>query len=155
MSPIFFALALINPPYWICTRSGLQQCNNIATAQKLGCKISDFQGSFPHACRSVLLIYVVLDSCHMLKLARNALGFMKVFVTPKGGKISWENIETLYKIQQDDILHIGNKLKTKHMQWHEHKMNVADFRSGFCNLSKVLLSAKIFCSETIISMNLC
>ena len=61
----------------------------------------------------------------MLKLARNALGFMKVFVTPKGGKISWENIEALYKIQQDDILQIGNKLKPKHMRWHKHKMNVS------------------------------
>ena len=52
---------------------------NIATARKLGCKIDDLQGSFPHPCRSDLTVYVILDICHMLKLARNALGDMKVF----------------------------------------------------------------------------
>ena len=98
---------------------------NIATARKLGCKIDDLQGSFPHPCRPDLTVYVILDICHMLKLARNALGDMKVFLTPKGEKISWEFLEALYKIQQQDILHIGNLLKTKHMQWQKHKMNVS------------------------------
>jgi hypothetical protein len=79
---------------------------NIATARKLGCKIDDLQGSFPHPCRSDLTVYVILDICHMLKLARNALGDMKVILTPKGEKISWEFLEALYKIQQQDTLHI-------------------------------------------------
>ena len=53
----------------------------------------------------------------MIKLARNALSDMKVFVTPNGDTISWECIATLYKTQQTDILHLGNKLKTKHVKW--------------------------------------
>ena len=50
---------------------------------------------------------------------------MKVFLTPKGEKISWEFLEALYEIQKEDILHIGNSLKTKYMQWQKHKMNVS------------------------------
>ena len=98
---------------------------NIATARKLGCNIDDLQGSFPHPCRPDLNVYIILDICHMLKLARNALGDMNVFVTPKEEKISWEFIKALYDIQQQDILHIGNKLKTKHIQWQKHKMKVS------------------------------
>ena len=60
---------------------------NIAVARKLGCKIDGLQGSFPHPCRPDLTVYVILDICHMLKLARNALGDMKIFLTPKGKKI--------------------------------------------------------------------
>ena len=90
-----------------------------------------------------LKVYVVLDICHMLKLARNALGDMKCFVTPTGDKISWEYIKALYDIQQQDILHIGNKLKTKHIQWQKHKMNVsvaaqtlsASVASAICNFA--------------------
>ena len=52
----------------------------------------------------------------MLKLGRNALEDMKYFVTPTGDTISWEHIKSLYDIQKQDILHIGNKLKTKHVQ---------------------------------------
>ena len=61
----------------------------------------------------------------MLKLARNALGDLKVFTTPTQETISWSFVEALYKIQQQDIMHLGNKLKTKHIQWHKHKMKVS------------------------------
>ena len=98
---------------------------NVATARKLGCNIDNLEGSFPHPCRPDLKVYIVLDICHMLKLARNALGDMKYFVTPTGETISWAYIKALYDIQQQDILHIANKLKTKHAQWQKHKMNVA------------------------------
>lgn len=69
---------------------------NVATARKLGCNIDDLEGSFPHPCRPDLKVYVVLDIFHMLKLARNALGDMKSFVTPTWDKISWEYIKALY-----------------------------------------------------------
>lgn len=52
---------------------------NVATARKLGCNINDLQGSFIHPCRPDLKVYVILDICHMLKLARTALGDMITF----------------------------------------------------------------------------
>ena len=34
-------------------------------------------------------------------------------------------MKALYRTQQKDILHLGNKLKTKHIQWYNYKMKVS------------------------------
>ena len=61
----------------------------------------------------------------MLRLARNAFADMHVFVTPGGEKTSWEYIRELHRAQRKDIIHLGNKLKAKHVQWQNHKMKVS------------------------------
>ena len=94
-------------------------------ATKFGCNIKNLDGSFDHPAIPGDKIYVILDICHMLKLARNAFADMQVFVTPGGEKISWEYIRELQRAQQKDILHLGNKLKAKHVQWQNHKMKVS------------------------------
>lgn len=43
---------------------------NLTTARCLGCNINKFDGSFNHPSRPNKTIYVILDVCHMLKLAR-------------------------------------------------------------------------------------
>ncbi|CAB4019071.1 DNA transposase THAP9 [Paramuricea clavata] len=98
---------------------------NLTTARCLGCKIDKLDGSFNHPSRPNKTIYVILDVCHMLKLARNSLGDKKVFHTDTGAKICWNYITELYNVQKSDVLHLGNKLKTKHIKWHNQKMNVA------------------------------
>jgi len=60
----------------------------------------------------------------MMKLARNAFGDMKVFKDSNGSLIEWSYIAKLHKIQKKDILHLGNKVKTQHVWWQNHKMNV-------------------------------
>ena len=52
-------------------------------------------------------IYVILDICHMLKLARNAFGDIKVSCLPNGNIISWEYVLALHRIQKKDVLHLG------------------------------------------------
>ena len=84
---------------------------NLATARRLGCKIDSFDGSFQHPTRPGKTLYVILDICHMLKLARNALGDKEIFYTSGGETISWYYIKELFNVQQSDILHLGNKLK--------------------------------------------
>ena len=100
---------------------------NLAMATKFGCNKKDLDGSFDHPAVPGGKIYVILDICHMLKLARNPFADMHIFVTPGGGgeKISWEYIRELNRAQQKDILHLGNKLKAKHVQWQNHKMKVS------------------------------
>ena len=61
----------------------------------------------------------------MLKLARNSLGVLQVFYTDTGAKICWNYIIELYNVQNSDVLHLGNKLKRKHIKWHNQKMKVA------------------------------
>ena len=98
---------------------------NLSMAAKLGCSIKELDGSFDYPGKPGERIHVILDVCHMIKLARNAFADLKVFCTPTGEKISWEFVKALYRTQQKDILHLGNKLKTKHIQWYNYKMKVS------------------------------
>ena len=98
---------------------------NLTTARCLGCNIDKFDGSFKHPSQPNKSIYVILVVCHMLKLARNSLGDKKVFYTDTGAKICWDFITELYNVQKSDVLHLANKLKTKHIKWHNQKMKVA------------------------------
>ena len=50
---------------------------------------------------------------------------MKVLYTSTGERISWEYVLALYSAQQKDILHLGNKLKSKHVKWQNYKMKVS------------------------------
>ena len=98
---------------------------NISMAEKLGCNIKRLETSFPHPSKPNQKVYVILDICHMLKLARNAFADIKVFCTPSGEKISWEYVLALHRTQQKDVLNLANKLKSKHVQWQNHKMKVS------------------------------
>ena len=98
---------------------------NLATARYLGCKTNQFDGSFKHPSRPNKTLYVILDICHMLKLARNSLGDMKLFFTESGNKICWQFITDLYNVQKTDVLHLGNKLTSTHIKWHNKKMKVS------------------------------
>ena len=98
---------------------------NSATAEKLGCKVNKFEYSFPHPSTTNKQIYVIFDVCHMVKLARNAFSDMKVLYTSTGECISWEYGLALYRAQQKDILHLSNKLKSKHVKWQNYKMKVS------------------------------
>ena len=87
---------------------------NLATARHLGCNLNNLDGSFKHPSRPGKILYVILDVCHMLKLASNSLGDMKVIFTDDGNIISWQHIEELFNVQKSDVLHLGNKLKHTH-----------------------------------------
>ena len=98
---------------------------NISMAQKLGCDFDPEKivTSFPHPL-SKLPIHVFLDPCHMLKLVRNTLGDIKVLEDEDGNMVKWEFIERLQNVQEKEGLHLGNKLRLKHIQWKKKKMNV-------------------------------
>ena len=98
---------------------------NIAMAEKLGCKVNKLEYSFPHPSKTNKQIYVIFYVCHMVKLARNAFSDMKVLYTSTGERISWEYVLALYRAQQKDILHLGNKLKSKYVKWQNYKMKVS------------------------------
>lgn len=68
-------------------------------------------------------VHVILDVCHMLKLLRNALADMGELQS-QTGKIKWQYIAELVKLQEREGLHLGNKLKKVHVQWERQKMKV-------------------------------
>lgn len=69
-------------------------------------------------------IYIIIDPCHMEKCLRNALAGSKVLYDDRGEKIEWRYIESLYDYCKKHSIHT-NKLSKKHINWKDHKMNVA------------------------------
>ena len=97
----------------------------LTTADRLGCKISSkFHGSFKHPCREEGNVYIILDACHMIKLARNALADIGIIKDLHNDTIKWDYIVKLHQVQAKDILHLGNKVKGHHIKWQNHKMRV-------------------------------
>lgn len=100
---------------------------NIECLRKLGCKIGkslgEIDGSFPHPSVPNQRVYAILDSCHMLKLARNALSTLGSLHSPRG-EIKWQFIAKLIKLQQTEGFRLGNKVISKHLQWQQMKMSV-------------------------------
>jgi len=60
----------------------------------------------------------------MLKLVRNTLGEKKSIVDGSDRFIKWDYIDMLHKLQEQDGLHFGNRLRSAHIAWHRNKMNV-------------------------------
>ena len=69
-------------------------------------------------------IYAILDPCHMLKLARNALSHIGSIVDSENNIITWKLFSSLNKIQQFEGFKLANKFSSRHLQFQKHKMNV-------------------------------
>ena len=79
---------------------------------------------FPHPADHSIKVYVLLDVCHMLKLARNTLAHGGILEDDKKDTIRWSFFKELYDLQENEGLHLGNKLKTAHIMWNNQKMKV-------------------------------
>ena len=111
---------------WCVTSDGTT--TNINTFKKLGC-------SFGHTYDTILTkfkhpetgedVFVILDACHMLKLARNALAFLGTISTSEDDQIQWKFFHALNLVQEQEGFKLGNKLSNNHLQLEKHKMNVS------------------------------
>ena len=92
-------------------------CNQ-SMVKLLGAKldVNDLDPSFTHPGNKNEKIHIILDVCHMLKLVRNTLATQKIIIDGSGGKIRWELIEELHKIQDEEGLRLGNNLRGAHIQ---------------------------------------
>lgn len=110
--------------------------NNVAMLQRFGasCKPGNLRCSFPHPCDTALLIMVVFDPPHMLKLIRNLLAAYGSVCVPGYGTAQWDHIVKLYKTQKAEKVMLANKLTREHVQFHNQIM-------------KVKLAAQVFSSS--------
>jgi DNA transposase THAP9 len=87
---------------WTVTCDGAAA--NIETLRLLGCKFGttydELDPSFEHPTQ-MYRCYAMLDVCHMLKLARNALADMTELQSCDG-KIEWRYLTELARIQEDE-----------------------------------------------------
>ena len=67
----------------------------------------------------------MFDACHLIKNVSNCLGDIKVLYNKDGEQIKWKYIEALNELQMDYDLHLGNKLKWKHINYQKNKMKVS------------------------------
>ena len=102
---------------WSITADGTSV--NLSTFEQLGCifgttcKYDSMITKFKHPSRDYY-VYVILDACHMLKLARNALGSIQSFNDKDGGKIQWSFFQQLCYLQEAEGFNLGNKFSTQH-----------------------------------------
>ena len=101
---------------WSVTADGTSV--NLSTFRQLGCTFGTTYEAmitkFKHPTQDYF-VHVILDPCHMLKLARNALAKLSTFSDSNGGKVNWAYFQNLYAIQEKDCVKLGNKLSTQHM----------------------------------------
>lgn len=97
---------------------------NISTYDKLGAKIDmdNLIAFFKHPCDINLKVYCMLDICHMLKLARNAMAQKKI-ESPLG-EIKWSLLRELDNIQKKEQLSLANCLTSRHVNFKNKVMNV-------------------------------
>ena len=98
---------------------------NQSPASLLGCSLIPgvLRYSFPHPSHPESVVYLIFYACHGIKNVRNCFADLMV-LCHDGQEIRWQFIEELHKVQTMDNLFIANKLKMKHIQFHQHKMNV-------------------------------
>ena len=68
-------------------------------------------------------ILIVIDTSHVIKLIRGCIGDMKILMNSTG-KSEWRFVDKLQKVQHSNNLHLANKLRLKHIQYHRQKMKV-------------------------------
>lgn len=110
---------------------------NFTMIKELGAKINDLDNIQPYFLHPVdeSKIYIILDTCHMIKLVRNNWAVLLKFVDPDGDIVDFNFITILHQLQKQEGLRFGTKLRQSHMEWRQQKMKVLQ---SFTLLSEVL-----------------
>ena len=100
--------------------------SNFSAMKSLGCSFDKVENMKTHFNIESYdkVIYFIPDPCHMLKLARNALCDLGLFIDSQKRFVKWEHITVLQNLQEDIGLKFANKLGNSHINFHRQKMNV-------------------------------
>lgn len=114
---------------------------NLAMAKKLGC---DFN---PDNLKTVFKvgnneIAMFLDPAHMIKLIRNAFEYYGEFKDAEQNTIQWSHIELLHRLQEEEMFHAANKLRSEHLLFKK-------------NIMKVKLATQLFSRSVAIALQFC
>ena len=85
---------------WCVTSDGTM--TNISTFKKLGCSFGNTYDSMSPKFQHPITgkdVFVVLDACHMLKLARNTLAFLGTICSSDGDQVQWKFFQALNLLQ--------------------------------------------------------
>lgn len=96
--------------------------SNITMFKMLGVNFDSGDTFFKSPTNPSDKIYVFLDPPHVLKLARSCFATHNLF--HEGKRISWDFVTELHKMQVQYDFNLGNKLTTRHINYHTRPMNV-------------------------------
>lgn len=117
---------------------------NITVMKQLGCQInhnSILKTTFKHPVTNSD-VAIFLDPVHMIKLVRNHFESKKTFLDENEEEINWNLICELNKLQENEGLHIANKLTRRHIM----------FRN---NIMKVKLASQVLSNSVATALNFC
>lgn len=102
--------------------------SNISMCTMLGCQLKlnplePLQTFFAHPSTGER-VFVMMDPCHMLKLARNMLQAYSSIISP-AGTVRWSYISELNDVQEREGLHAANRITRKHINFSTQKMKVS------------------------------
>lgn len=119
---------------------------NLSMLSALGVSLAEprMKSWFPHPSDPSRRVYAILDACHMLKLMRNLLAEKELIRDGAGRTVAWHYIMCLDRLQQKEGLHAGNKLRRRHIDFHQQKMKVS---LAAQTLSRSVSCALLFCKE--------
>lgn len=103
---------------------------NFSMLTSLGCQVKDIyniKSCFNHPTENYD-VFVILDTCHMLKLVRNNWANLKIFKDPYDNTVDFQYLIKLHTYQQKEGLAAANKLKKTHMEWQKQKMKVTNVK---------------------------
>lgn len=120
--------------------------SNFSMAKYLGADLSMPYPKpfFKH--ESGIVVHILLDAAHMLKLCRNTLGDWKTLYDESMKPIRWSFFQNLVSIQEEIGLHVGTKIRTRHIRYHKEKMKV---RLAAQTFSSSVANALEYCSKTL------
>ncbi|CAK6957785.1 uncharacterized protein si:ch73-130a3.4 isoform X3 [Scomber scombrus] len=102
--------------------SNVRMCNQLGCQLK-GNAVEPLKTHFPHPVTGER-VFVLMDACHMLKLARTMLQAYSP-ITSTTGQINWRYIVHLNTVQAKDGLHAANKVADKHVNFDSQKMQMS------------------------------
>nr|CAH7746620.1 unnamed protein product [Callosobruchus chinensis] len=92
---------------------------NFTMASHFGANFNDVESMKTHFSHPVTGcdIFIILDPCHMIELVRSTFGSQKYLRDGAGNQIDWIFLVKLVDTQYAEGLHLGTKIKYRHIHW--------------------------------------
>lgn len=121
---------------------------NLTTLKYLGCNFSTvnaLQTTFQHPISDKKIV-AFADPCHMVKLVRTILASTENGIMDSKNRLIISILMALHNIQQNEGMHLGNKMRKVHINFHKQKIKV---RLATQILSQSVANLLEFCRDVL------
>lgn len=97
---------------------------NATMCKLFGANLNVYSPSFkPYLTVREKRVYILYDSCHMIKLIRNRLSSQEILFDPAGKEIRWQFLIDLVRMKNHGFT-FTHKMNQSHINWRQKKMKV-------------------------------